>query len=234
VKDRDGTKRLQDPPLPLVYPNMTLRHYDDPNWKKVMRHFLHTTVTYLRSNKLWAYQGGNILLAQVENEILSRSNNNNNNNHHNSNENEDSQQQQQYADWCGQVAYELESNVTWTMCNGLSSPQTLSTCNGPRGKCIDWMERNGDTGRIQVDQPALFTEFQGGFQTWGETSQHPSIYFWGVTARTKARFALKWLARGGSHINYYMWFGGYHRGRSSGGGITNMYASDVALCSSGE
>jgi Glycosyl hydrolases family 35 len=237
--------------LPLVYPNMTLRHYDDANWKHVMRHYLNTTVTYLRSHQLWAYQGGNILLAQVENEIpssrssSSRRHSNKNNDHvhdHNNDhdddddgdDEDDDDPQQQYADWCGQVAYELEPNVTWTMCNGLSSPQTLSTCNGPSGKCIAWIERNGDTGRIQMNQPALLTEFQGGFQTWGETSQHPSIYFWGVTAREKARYALKWLARGGSHLNYYMWFGGYNRGRSSGGGITNMYANDVAVCSSGE
>jgi hypothetical protein len=41
--------------LPLVYPNMTLRLYDDAHWKQVMRHYLHTMVTYLRSNQLWAH-----------------------------------------------------------------------------------------------------------------------------------------------------------------------------------
>lgn len=46
--------------------------------------------------------------------------------------------------------------------------------------------------------------------------------------------ALRWFARGGTHLNYYMWWGGYNMGLSAAAGITNMYASDVCLCSSGE
>ena len=38
----------------------------------------------------------------------------------------------------------------------------------------------------------------------------------------------------GTHLNYYMFFGGYNRGRQAAGGITNFYAKDAALCSSGE
>lgn len=46
--------------------------------------------------------------------------------------------------------------------------------------------------------------------------------------------AMQWIARGGTHLNYYMWFGGYNRGRSAAAGIMNMYASDAVLCPSGE
>ena len=46
--------------------------------------------------------------------------------------------------------------------------------------------------------------------------------------------ALQWFARGGSHLNFYMWWGGYNRGRSAAGGIANMYALEAHLCPSGE
>lgn len=35
-------------------------------------------------------------------------------------------------------------------------------------------------------------------------------------------------------MNYYMWWGGYNRGRAAAGGIANMYASDTILCPNGQ
>jgi hypothetical protein len=55
-----------------------------------------------------------------------------------------------------------------------------------------------------VDQPALWTENEGGYQLWGESSELPVDYFWGNTARTVAFETLQWFARGGSHNNFYM------------------------------
>jgi beta-galactosidase len=46
--------------------------------------------------------------------------------------------------------------------------------------------------------------------------------------------ALRWFARGGTHLNYYMFWGGYNRGRSSAAGIMNAYASDACMCPSGQ
>lgn len=46
--------------------------------------------------------------------------------------------------------------------------------------------------------------------------------------------AMQWFARGGTHLNYYMFWGGYNRGRSAAAGIMNAYASDAVLCPSGE
>ena len=46
--------------------------------------------------------------------------------------------------------------------------------------------------------------------------------------------ALQWFARGGSHLNYYMWWGGYNRRRTAAAGIMNMYASDAVMCPSGQ
>jgi len=46
--------------------------------------------------------------------------------------------------------------------------------------------------------------------------------------------ALRWFARGGTHLNFYMWWGGYNRGRAAAAGIMNVYASDAPLCPSGQ
>ncbi|KAL3902570.1 MAG: hypothetical protein SGILL_010781, partial [Bacillariaceae sp.] len=97
---------------------------------------------------------------------------------------------QDYADWCGRLVQKYEPEVTWTMCNGLTANNTIHTCNS-----IDtgdqWLEAFGGNGRIQVDQPPIFTEFEEGFQDWGETPEKPSDYFYGRTARDSARHALK-------------------------------------------
>ena len=46
--------------------------------------------------------------------------------------------------------------------------------------------------------------------------------------------ALRWFARGGTHLNHYMFWGSYNRGRQAAAGITNMYAKEVMLCPSGQ
>lgn len=102
---------------------------------------------------------------------------------------------QDYADWCGAIAKKLEPDVIWTMCNGLTANNTIHTCNS-KDTGAEWLENYGENGRIQVDQPPIFTEFEEGFQDWGETPEEPSDYFWGRTARDAARHALRWFARG--------------------------------------
>ena len=44
---------------------------------------------------------------------------------------------------------------------------------------------------------------------------------------------MKWFARGGSHMNYYMWVGGNQFGRWTGDAITTMYAVDAMVCPDG-
>jgi len=75
---------------------------------------------------------------------------------------------------------------------------------------------------------------KGGFQLWGDDPQNPSDYFWGRSSRLMARDVLQWFARGGAHLNYYMWWGGYNRGRAAAAGIANLYALDASLCPSGQ
>jgi hypothetical protein len=41
-------------------------------------------------------------------------------------------------------------------------------------------------------------------------------------------------SRSGTHLNYYMFFGAYNRASQAAGGITNFYATEAALCPSGQ
>ena len=228
--------------VPLNKPDMVMRRLNQ-EWMNAMEVFVVETVRYLTEEKLWAYQGGPIIMSQIENELGGEEG---------AADDErllkvaltqmtapQSFRQgtvQDYADWCGDLAARVAPRVLWTMCNGLTAPDAINTCNGfgGTGCSTSWLEIHGQSGRIQVDQPALWTEDEQGFQIWGEQPSHPSDYFWGRKARDMAREGMKWFARGGSHLNYYMWWGGYNRGRAAASGIMNMYASDACLCSSGQ
>jgi hypothetical protein len=132
--------------LPLVVPNISMRRANE-EWMEVMELFLTNAVTYLTMHKLFAYQGGPIVMAQIENELGGSAE-------------PGSATLQQYADWCGEVAQKLAPNVVWTMCNGLSANSTIVTYNGNFEEPT-WLENHGDSGRIQVDQPAMWTEDEG-------------------------------------------------------------------------
>ena len=238
----------------LNKPNMSMRR---PNrlWMNAMEVYVEETIDYLTKSQLWAYQGGPIIMAQIENELGGNIGDPVEENYllvdtngsfvdrrdegaiaaaldEKDNDTFRNATLQDYADWCGHLAQRLAPNVIWTMCSGLAANNTILTCNGD---CSTWwLENHGGTGRIQVDQPAILTEFEGGFQIWGESPNHPSDYFWGQTARRMARDALQWFARGGTHLNYYMWWGGYNTGREAAAGIMNKYASDAVICPSGE
>mmetsp|Transcript_15495 Transcript_15495/g.17743 ORF Transcript_15495/g.17743 Transcript_15495/m.17743 type:complete len:949 (+) Transcript_15495:23-2869(+) len=238
--------------LLLEKPNMRLRR---PNfeWLETMESFVVQIIDYVSDNKLYAHQGGPIILSQIENELGEGDDQNEvTDAHHEGSLYVDSRGQfvdlsenttyfgpirkatlQDYADWCGEIAKKFAPEVQWTMCNGLSANNTIQTCNAINNGA-EWLESHGGNNRIQVDQPALLTEFEEGFQDWGETPGNPNDYFWGRNARAATKEALRWFARGGTHLNYYMFFGGYNRGRQAAGGIGNWYATDAALCSSGQ
>jgi hypothetical protein len=59
----------------------------------------------------------------------------------------------------------VKVDVPITMCNGETANSTINTCND--NDCSDWLEGHGDSGRILIDQPGLWKENEGDFQTWG-------------------------------------------------------------------
>eukprot|EP00977_Amphora_coffeiformis_P025520 scaffold20312_cov185-Amphora_coffeaeformis.AAC.3 len=220
--------------------HMSLRRPNRP-WLDAMETFVQNVTQYMSSHSLWAHQGGNILLGQIENELQGDIDLAKENIMWVSPDGElvDSEMEggrranlQDYANWCGKLVQRLEPQVVWTMCQGLSAPNTIETFNGVDGSV--WIDHDGGSKRVQQDYPAMWTELEGGFQIWGDDAPDPSDYFWGQTARQYAFRALRWIARGGTHLNYYMFAGGYNRDRMAAAGIMNMYASDAPLCPSGE
>jgi beta-galactosidase GanA len=139
--------------LPVVEPGMDMRR-PDRRWMRWTRYYVSGLARYLERHELWAHQGGPVILAQIENELQQ-------------DEGEEGRDGaaggaalQRYADWCGRLARSLVPGVVWTMCNGLSARGTVETFNGDWSGA-EWLARGGDTGRIQADQPALWTENEG-------------------------------------------------------------------------
>jgi hypothetical protein len=194
--------------LPLKIPHMDMRR-PNQEWMTVMENYLTHTISYLRANKLFADQGGPIVMAQIENELGDETNDGMEHVaridasgsfvYGHTNDTLRKATVQDYANWCGRIAQKLAPKVIWTMCNGLSANNTISTFNGDY-LATSWLERNGDSGQIQVDQPALWTEDEGGFQIWGDSPNATTDYFWGRNSRDMAYNTLQWFARGGTAV----------------------------------
>jgi len=194
------------------------RRYNAP-WMDAMGNWTAEVVAYTASAGLFAHQGGPVVLGQIENELDAS----------------DDPQGEEYVAWCGDLANDLVPEIPWLMCNGDAANNTINSCNGyGDSSCgTDWIEAHGNSGRIQIDQPALWTENEGGFQIWGDDPAHPTDYFYGLTAAELTFTTVQWFARGGAHTNYYMWWGGSNRGVGAGAGITNGYAVDAPMCANG-
>jgi Glycosyl hydrolases family 35 len=142
----------------IEYPDIVMRRAN-PQWMAVMAEFVTNATAYLKDEQLFSYQGGPIVLAQIENEL----------GEDDVALNEDVSKVsskigtptvQDYADWCGELAQDLVPDVVWTMCFGLSANNTIATYNGFFDD-VYWLDMHGDSGRIQVDQPAMWTEAEG-------------------------------------------------------------------------
>jgi len=179
-------------------------------WQDAMQAWFQTVVA--KAAPFFAPNGGPVVMVQVENELHT--------------------DDTAYVNWCGTMAQSVLAansvSVPLIMCNGQTSNLTINTCNGP--SCVDFIESNGQSGTILKTQPALWTEDEGGFQLWGESPSFPTNYFWGRSIAEQAYETLRWFARGGSHVNYYMWTGGNNIARWAGNGITNFYSVDAPLC----
>ena len=147
----------------------------DKKWLAAMEAYVKSTIDYLNDHSLFAHQGGPIVMAQIENELGEEDDDNNIPIVDDDVPPVDDEENgvrilhgkrgnisvrevtvQDYADWCGSLVTNLSPDVVWTMCNGLSANNTITTCNGDCS--TKWLEEFGPSGRIQVDQPAMWTE----------------------------------------------------------------------------
>ena len=194
-------------PLWLHYvPGMALRSYN-----AAFREAMGTYVTRIidLTRPYFADRGGPIVLAQIENELSTKAD-------------------PRYIQWCGDMANAYNVSVPWLMCNGASASNTINSCNGE--DCTDFISRHGQNGRVLIDQPALWTETAGHFQVWAEPADAPTF----DRPPSALSFSLvRWFARGGSHVNYYVLHGGDNFGRMYGDSVTTAYANGALLRSDG-
>nr|GMC50041.1 beta-galactosidase 15-like [Ipomoea batatas] len=168
-----------------------------------MKNFTTLIADMVKKEKLFASQGGPIILAQIENEY--------------GNVYEPyGAAGKAYLDWCAKFADSLHTGVPWLMCQQKDAPEPmLETCNG--WYCHQYKPRNPTT-------PKMWTEnWTGWFKNWG--GKDPLR-----TAEDVAFAVARFFQTGGTFQNYYMYHGGTNFGRTAGGPyITTTYDYDAPL-----
>ncbi|XP_028758971.1 beta-galactosidase 7-like [Neltuma alba] len=185
-------------------PGIQIRTDNGP-WKNEMQTFVTKIVNMCKEAKLFASQGGPIILAQIENEygnIMSGY----------------GEPAKEYVKWCAQMAVAQNIGVPWIMCQQNDAPAiVIQTCNG---FYCDSFQPNGNNPK----NPKAFTEnWIGWYQRWGEKLPHR-------TTEDSAFGVARFFQNGGVLNNYYMFHGGTNFGRMSGGPyITTSYDYDALL-----
>ncbi|KAK5580579.1 hypothetical protein RB653_000599 [Dictyostelium firmibasis] len=184
-------------------PNIIYRDYNQ-QWMNEMSIWMEFVVKYL--GDYFAPNGGPIVLAQVENEYGWL-------------EEEYGINGSEYAKWSIDFALNLNIGIPWIMCQQNNIENAIDTCNGYY--CHDWIQGHWEQF---PDQPSFWTEnWIGWFENWGQAKPKRPVQ---DMLFSNARF----IAYGGSLINYYMWFGGTNFGRTSGGPwIITSYDYDAPL-----
>ncbi|CAN0846104.1 Beta-galactosidase 14 [Linum grandiflorum] len=183
--------------------NITFRT-DNPPFKHHMRKFVEMIVDKLKGEKLFASQGGPIIMSQVENEYGNV-------------ERVFKDSGSRYVQWAGTMVQRLETGVPWTMCKQIDAPGPLiNTCNGRH--CA-----NTFFGPNRPNKPSLWTEnWTSHYTVFGD----PQHY-----RRTEelAFSVARWFARNGTHVNYYMYYGGTNFGRTTSPFSTTQYYDEAPL-----
>lgn len=190
-------------PVWLKYvPGISFRTDNEP-FKRAMEGFTKKIVNLMKSENLFESQGGPIILNQIENEYGAESKLLGAAGHN-------------YVTWAANMAVKLGTGVPWVMCKEEDAPDpVINTCNG---FYCDAFTPNKDY------KPTIWTEaWSGWFTEFGGTLHERPVQ---DLAFAIARF----IQKGGSFINYYMYHGGTNFGRTAGGPfITTSYDYDAPI-----
>ncbi|KAI5673161.1 hypothetical protein M9H77_13525 [Catharanthus roseus] len=190
-------------PVWLKYvPGIKFRTDNEP-FKMAMQRFTQKIVQMMKNERLFQSQGGPIILSQIENEYgpIRR---------------EFGEAGAAYMNWAAKMAVGLDTGVPWVMCKEDDAPDpVINTCNG---FYCDYFSPN------KPYKPTMWTEaWTGWFEDFGGAIHHRPVE---DLAFAVARF----IQKGGSFVNYYMYHGGTNFGRTSGGPfITTSYDYDAPL-----
>lgn len=190
-------------PVWLKYvPGISFRTDNEP-FKNAMQGFTKKVVDLMKSEGLFESQGGPIILAQVENEYKPE-------------EMEFGPAGVDYMNWAAQMAVGMDTGVPWVMCKQDDAPDpVINTCNG--FYCDNFVPN-------KPNKPTMWTEAWSGWYTdFGGASPHRPVE---DLAFAVARF----LVKGGSFVNYYMYHGGTNFGRTAGGPfVATTYDYDAPI-----
>ncbi|KAK6930695.1 Glycoside hydrolase 35, catalytic domain [Dillenia turbinata] len=176
---------------------------DNKPFKEEMERFVKKIVDMMRDEMLFSWQGGPIIMLQIENEYGNV-------------EGSYGERGKEYVKWAAAMALGLGAGVPWVMCQQSDAPNVIiNSCNG---FYCDGFKPNS------YSKPTLWTEdWNGWFAAWGGRVPHRPVE---DIAFAVARF----FQRGGSFHNYYMYFGGTNFGRTSGGPLyTTSYDYDAPI-----
>ncbi|KAF5466457.1 hypothetical protein F2P56_016380 [Juglans regia] len=190
-------------PVWLKYiPGINFRTDNGP-FKVQMHKFTEKIVNMMKAERLYESQGGPIILSQIENEYGPM-------------EYEIGAPGQAYTKWAAQMAVGLGTGVPWVMCKQDDAPDPIiNTCNG---FYCDYFSPN------KAYKPKMWTEAWTGWFTefGGPVPYRP--------AEDLAFSVARFIQKGGSFINYYMYHGGTNFGRTAGGPfIATSYDYDAPL-----
>ncbi|KAK7272131.1 hypothetical protein RJT34_28551 [Clitoria ternatea] len=183
-------------------PGIKFRTDNEP-FKAEMERFTAKIVDMIKQEKLYASQGGPVILSQIENEYG----------------NIDSaygSAGKSYIKWAAAMAISLDTGVPWVMCQQADAPDPIiNTCNG---FYCDQFTPNSNS------KPKMWTEnWSGWFLSFGGSVPYRPVE---DLAFAVARF----FQRGGTFQNYYMYHGGTNFDRTSGGPfIATSYDYDAPI-----
>ncbi|XP_057454739.1 beta-galactosidase 8-like [Lotus japonicus] len=183
-------------------PGIKFRTDNEP-FKAEMKRFTAKIVDIIKQEKLYASQGGPVILSQIENEY------GNIDSHYGS-------AGKSYIKWAASMATSLDTGVPWVMCQQADAPDPIiNTCNG---FYCDQFTPNSNT------KPKMWTEnWSGWFLSFGGAVPYRPVE---DLAFAVARF----FQRGGTFQNYYMYHGGTNFDRSTGGPfIATSYDYDAPI-----
>ncbi|CAL1379841.1 unnamed protein product [Linum trigynum] len=178
---------------------------DNKPFKNHMRNFVTKIVEMMKSESLFASQGGPIILSQIENEYGNV-------------EAPFKKGGKAYVQWAAKMAVDLQTGVPWVMCKQPDAPDpVINSCNGMR--CGETF-----TGPNSPSKPALWTENWTSFlQRYGDETYLRS-------AQDIAFHTLLFIvAKNGSFVNYYMYHGGTNFGRSGAAYMVTQYYDQAPL-----
>ncbi|XP_010483173.1 PREDICTED: beta-galactosidase 4 [Camelina sativa] len=182
-------------------PGMAFRTDNEP-FKAAMKKFTEKIVWLMKAEKLFQTQGGPIILAQIENEYGPV-------------EWEIGAPGKAYTKWVAQMALGLSTGVPWIMCKQEDAPSPIiDTCNGYY--CEDFKPNS-------INKPKMWTEnWTGWYTEFGGAVPYRPV-------EDIAYSVVRFIAKGGSFVNYYMYHGGTNFDRTAGEFMASSYDYDAPI-----